>query len=136
MVKCKKSVPKAVTKGNCLGLQKSSYSSFLLLNVTFWPILACSFRHLGAGLARISFRDLVFDMGKSGFWAPRSDEIVYSGIIGLIFLNVQKKGLILRIWYRNHVEGMWNIGRCRMLRLFCTLPQKGNGNILGYRSRE
>ena len=26
-------------------------------------------------MASISFRDLVFDIGKWGFWAPRSDEI-------------------------------------------------------------
>ena len=44
------------------------------------PFLGSTFRHLGGGLARISFRDLVFDIGKWGFWAPRSDEIVYSGI--------------------------------------------------------
>ena len=85
MVKCKKATPKAFTKRNCLGLQKPPFSSFLLLNVTFRAILACSFRHLGAGPARIFSRDLVFDMGKLGFWAPQIDEIVYSGIIGLFF---------------------------------------------------
>ena len=53
--------------------------------------MGVSFRHLGAGLARISFRDLVFDIGKLGFWAPRMYEIVYSGIIGLFFFERSKK---------------------------------------------
>ena len=57
MVKCGKSAPKALTKGGCLGLPKSSFQSFLLLNVTFWA-------DLGGELARISFRDLVFDPGS------------------------------------------------------------------------
>ena len=38
MVKCRKLALKAFAKGNCLGLQKYSFSLFLLLNVTFWPI--------------------------------------------------------------------------------------------------
>ena len=47
-----------------------------------FAILASRIRHIGAGPARISFRDLVFDIGKFGFWAPRSDETADLGIIG------------------------------------------------------
>ena len=64
--------------------------------------------------ARIFSRDLVFDIGKWGFWASRSDEIVYSGIIGLFFYcTYKKKGLIWpqaytdSIWPQAYTESIW-----------------------------
>ena len=86
MVNYKKPVLKAFIKRNCLGLKKTSI--FIIFTVKrnvlahFWHV---QFVILGAGLARISFRDLVFDIEKRGFRAPRMDEIVYSGIIGFLF---------------------------------------------------